>query len=219
MFDAITNYFSNLTPEHYFFFLFAIVAIASALEVVMQRSPLYSAVALIFTMAALAANFVLLKAQFLAAIQIIVYAGAIIVLFVFVIMLLNVREEESRTDRQRYLKWLAVPLFLALLAEVAIVIRYVNTVAPAIPNPNAIADPSQSLGTVESIAHGMFTDYVLPFEATSVLILMAIVGAMYLARRERKEDLDRMEQALASEEAEIEQAHHHADKSHKDVAA
>ena len=204
---------------HLLFLAFAALAVVAAFNVILQRNPIYSAIGLIVVLCCLAALFLTLYAQFIAAIQIIVYAGAIMVLFVFVIMLLNVREEESRTDRQRYLKWLAVPLFLALLAEVAIVIRYVNTAAPAIPNPNAIADPSQSLGTVESIAHGMFTDYVLPFEATSVLILMAIVGAMYLARRERKEDLERMEQALASEEAEIEEAHHHADKSHKDVAA
>src|SRR5699024_6766429 len=99
----------NLTPQMVFFFLFAALAVGSALEVVMQRNPIYSAIALIFTFAALAANYIMLKAQFIAAIQIIVYAGAIIVLFVFVIMLLNVRSEESRLDRFGALKWLVTP--------------------------------------------------------------------------------------------------------------
>ncbi len=184
MFDAITNYFSNLTPEHYFFFLFAIVAIASALEVVMQRSPLYSAVALIFTMAALAANFVLLKAQFLAAIQIIVYAGAIIVLFVFVIMLLNVRAEESRLDRFTALRWIAAPSAIVLFAGAFAAIRFSNLDTLA-PSPTAAA-----AGTTERIAEVMFTKYLLPFEAASVLIMMAIVGALVLAARAKEYDAE-----------------------------
>lgn len=175
--ETITNYLSSLTAEHYFFFLFAIVAIASSLEVVMQRSPLYSAVALIFTMASLAANFVLLKAQFLAAIQIIVYAGAIIVLFVFVIMLLNVRAEESRIDRFTALRWIAVPSAIVLFAGAFAAIRFSNLDTLS-PSPAAAA-----AGTTERIAELMFTRYLLPFEAASVLIMMAIVGALVLSSR------------------------------------
>jgi hypothetical protein len=85
---------------------------------------------------------------------------------------------------------------------VAVVIRYVNMPAPPIADPNTVADPSTSLGTVESIANAMFTEFMLPFEATSVLILMAVVGAMYLARRDSGQDLDRMEEALVAEESE-----------------
>ena len=184
---------------HLLFLGLAALAVVAAFNVILQRNPIYSAIGLIVVLCCLAALFLTLHAQFIAAIQIIVYAGAIMVLFVFVIMLLNVREEESRGDRQKYLKWIAAPLFVALLAEIAAVLRLVDTPAPAISNPNQIADPSTSLGTVESIAHGMFTDYVLPFEATSVLILMAIVGAMYLARRGSQAEMDRIEQALGGQ--------------------
>jgi NADH-quinone oxidoreductase subunit J len=180
----------------------AALSVVAAFNVILQRNPIYSAIGLIAVLCSLAALFLTLNAQFISAMQIIVYAGAIMVLFVFVIMLLNVRAEETRTDRQKYLKWLAAPLFLALLAEVIAVVRYVNQAPTPLPSANAVGNPEAVLGTVESIAHGMFTNYVLPFEATSVLILMAIVGAMYLARRERAEEIDRIEQALTAQEAE-----------------
>lgn len=176
---------------HLLFLAFAALAVVAAFNVILQRNPIYSAIGLIVVLCCLAALFLLLSAQFIAAIQIIVYAGAIMVLFVFVIMLLNVREEEAKADRQKYLKFLAVPLFLALLAEVFAVIRLVNQ--PAVPE-------AQAPGTVQSIAEGMFTRYVLPFEATSVLILMAIVGSMLLARRESKEEIADIEQALIAAE-------------------
>lgn len=166
------------------FFLLAGIAVVAAFNVILQRNPIYSAIALIATLCALAGLFLTLAAQFIAAIQIIVYAGAILVLFVFVIMLLNVRTEMSILDRQKYLKWLAVPLFFALLGEVYYVVRTVSDPPPALP-PSGTA-PTEILGTVESIGREMFTTYLLPFEATSVLILMAIVGAMLLARREKE---------------------------------
>ncbi len=157
-----------------------------AFNVILQRNPIYSAIGLIVVLCCLAGLFLTLSAQFIAAIQIIVYAGAIMVLFVFVIMLLNIREEESKIDRQKYLKFLAVPLFLALIAEVMAVLKTIGNPAASDNIP----------GTVESLAEGMFTTYVLPFEATSVLILMAIVGSMLLARRESKEETDDIEAAL-----------------------
>ena len=96
------------------------------------------------------------------------------------------RKEESKADQQKYLKYLAVPFFLAMLGEVFAVIKTVG-------NPEAKPNPP---GTVESIANGMFTNYVLPFEAASILILMAIVGSMLLARRESAEDTNLIEDAL-----------------------
>ncbi len=166
------------------FLIFAGIAVASALNVILQRNPIYCAIALIITLCALAGLFLTLSAQFIAAIQIIVYAGAIMVLFVFVIMLLNVRSEEARPDRHRIFKWIAVPLFLALLGEIYYVVRTVSNPPPVIPETGG-APPAEILGTVQSIGNQMFTSYLLPFEATSVLILMAIVGAMLLARREK----------------------------------
>jgi NADH-quinone oxidoreductase subunit J len=191
---------------HILFLGFAALAVVAAFNIILQRNPIYSAIGLIVVLCALAILFLTLYAQFIAAMQIIVYAGAIMVLFVFVIMLLNIREEESHTDRHKYLKWVAVPLFLALLAEVVVVIRTVGNPAPS---PNVP-------GSVQSIAQGMFTSYVLPFEAASVLILMAIVGSMLLARRGSKEDFARVEQALAVEQAETQQA---TEKSEEEIAA
>ena len=170
------------------FFLFATIAVVAAMNVILQRNPIYCAIGLIVTLCSLAGLFLTLSAQFIAAIQIIVYAGAIMVLFVFTIMLLNVRSEEAKVDRQKFLRWLAVPLFLALLGEVYYVVRTVNNPPPQIPATGA-APPVEILGTVESIGREMFTSYLLPFEATSVLILMAIVGAMLLARREKASDV------------------------------
>jgi NADH-quinone oxidoreductase subunit J len=193
----------------------AALAVVAAFNVILQRNPIYSAIGLIVVLCCLAALFLLLYAQFIAAIQIIVYAGAIMVLFIFVIMLLNVREEESKTDRQKYLKWLAAPLSLALLAEVLAAIRIVDT-APA---TGGLAAAPTSLGSVESIAVAMFTRYVLPFEAVSVLILMAIVGALLLARRERKEDIERIEQALAADQAESQKVLEKVENSKEEVAA
>jgi NADH-quinone oxidoreductase subunit J len=176
------------------FLLFAALAVVAACNVVLQRNPIYSAIGLIVTLCSLAALFLTLHAQFIAAIQVIVYAGAIMVLFVFVIMLLNVRTEEAKLDRQKYLKLLAVPLFIALLAEVFYVIKAVSDPPPPVVSA---ADPAQVIGTTESIGHAMFSSYLLPFEAASVLILMAIVGAMVLARRETQPSADRQEaQAL-----------------------
>src|SRR5262245_24654745 len=195
---------------HILFLGFAALAVVAAFNVILQRNPIYSAIGLIIVLCSLAALFLTLSAQFIAAMQIIVYAGAIMVLFVFVIMLLNVREEETRVDKQKYLKWLAAPLFLGLLAEVLAVVRYVN-----LPQqPLSSAAGATQLGTVEDIAKGMFTDYVIPFEAASVLILMAIVGSMLLARKDKKEDVERIEKALVAQQEEEEK-----EKYEEEVAA
>jgi NADH-quinone oxidoreductase subunit J len=188
--------------SHILFLGLAALAVVAAFNVILQRNPIYSAIGLIVVLCSLAALFLTLGAQFIAAMQIIVYAGAIMVLFVFVIMLLNVRAEETRIDKQKYLKWLAAPLFLALLAEVMAVVRYVDLTPQPLPSANGAADPESILGTVENIANGMFINYLIPFEAASVLILMAIVGSMLLARRERKEDVERIEKALTRQQEE-----------------
>ncbi|MGE0130255.1 MAG: NADH-quinone oxidoreductase subunit J [Blastocatellales bacterium] len=196
---------------HILFLAFAALAVVAAFNIILQRNPIYSAIGLIVVLCSLATLFLLLSAQFIAAMQIIVYAGAIMVLFVFVIMLLNVRAEETRTDKQKYLKFLAAPLFLALLAEVIAVVRYVNLTPQPLPSANNAGDPSTILGTVENVAYGMFTKYVIPFEAASVLILMAIVGSMLLARREKPEEVERIEKALTAQQEE--------EKKQEEVAA
>jgi NADH-quinone oxidoreductase subunit J len=159
------------------FILFAGLAIGCAVSMVVQRNPLYSAISLVGVFIALAALYVTLAAPFIAAVQVIVYAGAIMVLVVFVIMLLNVEEEQRGRLRLRFLLPTAIVLAGVLIAEAAFVIYFVE-VRPAPPDPSTSA-----VGLTASIGTGLFTTYLLPFEITSVLLLMAIVGAMTLARR------------------------------------
>jgi NADH-quinone oxidoreductase subunit J len=169
----------ELPIQQLIFLFLAAVAVFAAFNVILQRNPIYSALALIVTMCALAGTFLLLDAQFVAAMQVIVYAGAVMVLFVFVIMLLNVRTEEARQDRVKYLKLVTPLLFVALLGEVFFVARSVTTAPP----PLVTKAGEHPYGTIENIGEAMFSNYLFPFEATSVLILMAMVGALVLARK------------------------------------
>ena len=159
------------------FILFAGMAIGCAISMVAQRNPLYGAISLIGVFISLACLYVTLAAPFIAAVQVIVYAGAIMVLVVFVIMLLNVEEEERRPLRLRSLVPIAIGLAAILFAEAAFIIFFVQA-SPATPFRN-ISD----VGLTSSIGSGLFTSYLLPFEITSILLLMAVVGAMTLARR------------------------------------
>jgi NADH-quinone oxidoreductase subunit J len=159
------------------FLLFAAMAVGCALALVTQRNPLYSAISLIGVFVSLACLYVMLAAPFIAAVQVIVYAGAIMVLVVFVIMLLNVEQEERRSGRLKFLVPFAVVLAAVLIAEVAFILVSVKdfSVTPA--------SGAANVGVTRSIGSALFTQYLLPFEITSILLLMAIVGAMTLARR------------------------------------
>ena len=159
------------------FIVFAGLAIGCAIAVVVQTNPLYCAISLIGVFIALACLYVMLAAPFIAAVQVIVYAGAIMVLVVFVIMLLNVEEEVRRRTRLRFLVPAAVVLAAVLIAEVAFIIFFVEV------SPNRPTTSVSDTGLTSSIGISLFTDYLLPFEITSILLLMAIVGAMTLARR------------------------------------
>jgi NADH:ubiquinone oxidoreductase subunit 6 (chain J) len=164
------------------FILFAGLAIGCAISMVVQRNPLYSAISLVGVFISLACIYVTLAAPFIAAVQVIVYAGAIMVLVVFVIMLLNVEEEERPAFRLRYLVPTAILFAALLVAEASFVIFTVQTSPYQATHPSASANPSE-VGLTASIGRGLFTQYLLPFEITSLLLLMAIVGAMTLARR------------------------------------
>jgi NADH-quinone oxidoreductase subunit J len=159
------------------FILFAGMAIGCAISMVAQRNPLYGAISLIGVFISLACLYVTLAAPFIAAVQVIVYAGAIMVLVVFVIMLLNVEEEERKPARLRLLVPIAIGLAAVLFAETAFIIFFVQA-APGTPVRNV-----SDVGLTSSIGAGLFTTYLLPFEVTSILLLMAVVGAMTLARR------------------------------------
>jgi NADH-quinone oxidoreductase subunit J len=167
--------------ETLLFILFAGLAVGCAVSMVAQRNPLYSAISLIGVFIALAALYVTLAAPFIAAVQVIVYAGAIMVLVVFVIMLLNVEEEERRSLRLRYLVPTALVLAALLVAEATFII-YSASESQTSSAPTQVLSES-NVGLTEMIGRGLFTQYLLPFEITSILLLMAIVGAMTLARR------------------------------------
>jgi NADH-quinone oxidoreductase subunit J len=156
------------------FILFAGMAIGCAVSVVVQRHPLYGAMSLVGVFVSLAGLYVTLAAPFIAAVQVIVYAGAIMVLVVFVIMLLNVEQEARRRTRLPFLVGAAVAMAGVLFAEAVFMIYFVG--------PPNIRDNGSDVGLTFSIGAGLFTKYLLPFEITSLLLLMAIVGAMTLAR-------------------------------------
>ena len=158
----------------FLFILFAAMATGCALALVAQRNPLYSAISLIGVFISLACLYVMLAAPFIAAVQVIVYAGAIMVLVVFVIMLLNVEHEERRHNRLKFLVPGAIVMAAVLVGEVAFVLVSVQDFRVA---------ATSNVGLTHSIGSMLFTRYLLPFEITSILILMAIVGAMTLARR------------------------------------
>jgi len=164
--------------------ILAALAVGSGLAVILIRNPIYCALSLVVNFFLLAVMYLLLRAEFLAAIQVIVYAGAIMVLFIFVIMLLNLGGEETR-DKLRVLRPLAFLLGLVLLVEVVAALRYrAYTVEnPPLSFPLVSAPPAVT-GGVREFGRLLFTDYLLPFEITSVLLLIAIVGAVALGRKE-----------------------------------
>ncbi|HEX8266543.1 MAG TPA: NADH-quinone oxidoreductase subunit J [Pyrinomonadaceae bacterium] len=168
------------------FLVFAGLAIGCALAVVLQRNPLYSAISLIGVFIALASLYVMLASPFIAAVQIIVYAGAIMVLVVFVIMLLNVEEDVFSTKRLKSLGAIGAVMGLALAAQALFIFYAVNR---GLSN-NAAATDNPTMGLPFEIGKSLFTSYLLPFEVTGVLLLMAIVGAMMLSRRLQTQKLE-----------------------------
>jgi NADH-quinone oxidoreductase subunit J len=163
---------------HYLlFFIFAALAVAGALNLLIQKHPIASALSLIVVMGSLAGEYLLLGAEFVAVIQVIVYAGAIMVLFVFVIMLLNAGAEEREGRGSRIAWTVGFPAMLALGILLAWVLLRHDTAGNPVP-------VGATYGSARLIAEQLFKPYLLPFEITSVLILIAIMGAVVLARRE-----------------------------------
>ena len=156
-----------------------VMAIVGALALILAREPVHSALALVLVMISLAILYLLLGAAFIAAIQILVYAGAIMVLFVFVIMLLNAGEE-VRTNVSRLAKWVGLPLGIFFLAEMAYSLFREYASRAAATSGAAAPDPRLT----QQLSMKLFTEFVLPFELTSILILIAVLGALVLAKRE-----------------------------------
>ena len=159
------------------FLIFAAIAVVCALNLVIQTHPIASALSLIGVMASLAAIYLQLGGEFIAAAQLVVYAGAIMVLFVFVIMLLN----EGKERKAKRLLWVTVAGLPLLLVFVAIIHFMIVRILPA---SESVQFGAFTGGSAGEIGIKLFTAYLLPFEVTSVLILIAIVGAIVLARKE-----------------------------------
>ena len=155
------------------FFVLAAMCVIGALSLIIQRHPIHSALSLIVVMVALAGLYLLMGAEFVAAVQIIVYRGAIMVLFVFVIMLLNAGIEE-RTNLSRMAGIAGVPLALALTGFLAAAVARSQDAVPAATQMGATAP-------TKTVANLLFQNFVYPFELTSFLILVAILGAIVLA--------------------------------------
>jgi NADH-quinone oxidoreductase subunit J len=164
-----------VTVFSFLFYLFAALAVVSALGMVMNlRNTVAAALSLVVTMISLAAIYVLMEAHLVAAIQIMVYAGAIVVLFMFVVMLLNLRQDAFAPGRLRVFKWVGSAAALWMLW------RFLGALAPHLP---AAQERAEGFGGYRALGRVLFTDFVLPFEMTSLLLLAAIVGAVILAKR------------------------------------
>jgi NADH-quinone oxidoreductase subunit J len=163
--------------SQYLFFALSILTIISALYVVFSRNPMYSVLSLIVCFFTIAGHYILLNAQFLAIVHIIVYAGAIMVLFLFTVMLLNLNKE-SEPHKTNWVKVAAViaggMLFLVLIAS----LKSTQLGTYHLPHRTAI-------GFVQNIGMKLFTDFLLPFEISSILFMSAMIGAVMLAKKEK----------------------------------
>ena len=157
------------------FAILAVLVVGSAAGLILKRNPIHAALFLVMNLAGVAGLFLTLHAEFLAVVQVIVYAGAIAVLFVFAIMVLIPGREETGPDPLRTQRWMAVPLVGVFLIFVGLVLRSASLTGPA----RGPALP----GGAEAVGRLLFTDYLFPFEVTSVLLLAAIVGVMALTKR------------------------------------
>lgn len=173
------------------FFVFAGFAIACAISMVYHKNPLYSAISLVGVFISLSCIYVTLAAPFIAAVQVLIYAGAIMVLVVFVIMLLNL-EDDKPLNRLRYLYAVGGGLGLILLVQTFFIFYAVMR------TPQQAVNTNETVGRTLSIGQGMYTEYLLPVEIVGVLLLMAIIGGVVMARRLSQPQLE----AVVDEELE-----------------
>lgn len=164
--------------EHLFFFYFALVITASSVLVVALRNPIYSALSLLIMFFHVAGLYVTLHAEFLAAVQVIVYAGAILVLYLFVVMLLNLKQDD-RYHRQ----WPAAAAVGSILALEAVMLTLVKG-QPLADGPVGPEPVSEGLGNTEALGDVLYSTYLFPFEVASLLLLVAMIGAIMLAKKD-----------------------------------
>ena len=165
------------------FWVFAPIAIASAIGMLMVRNVIHAALFLVVNFACIAVMFLLLDAPFLFAVQIVVYAGAIMVLFLFVIMLLGVDSGDARTERLWLQRPLAIALGVAFVAEISMAVRAGIGFATKAPDG---FDKLNEPGNTQAVAEVLFRDYFFPFEVTSILLIVAAIATMVLAQRKAR---------------------------------
>lgn len=166
-----------MTIELLLFLVLALCAVVSAVLMVVQRNPVMSAILLVANFFCLAVLYLLLQAQLLAILQVAVYAGAIMVLVVFVIMLLNLGDEKKLSERLNVKMMLGIGISFGVLLQ--LLYLFLGPAVAALP----ASTPDAAVGTVESMADSLFGPYLLAFEVTSLLLLAAIVGAVVLAKK------------------------------------
>lgn len=169
--------------DTFLFYFFAAAAIASSIVVVVSKNPIGSVLSLVLTLFTTSLLYITLSAHFIAIIQILVYAGAIMVLFMFTVMFLILREESLNFDAQN------VPLKAGIVLSIILIIGiFIQTIAIKSLPGTAVSgiSISESYGTVQSVGTSIFTDYILPFELTSVLILVAIIGVVVISKRKEQ---------------------------------
>lgn len=164
----------------YIFIFLALLAVGAAVGMIVSKNTVNSALFLVLNMVALAGVYLVLEAQFLAVIQILVYAGAIMVLFLFVIMLLNLDAEESLFNKFRIKYFIAFLLSITVLSQILYSVGNLSDMLPEISPEMA------EVGTVEAVGNVLFTEYLLPFEMTAVLLTAAVVGALLIAQHNVK---------------------------------
>jgi len=163
------------------FVVFAGLALAGSLTVVLARNPVHCALGLVLALVSVAVFFLQQDAQLLAAVQVIVYAGAVVVLFLFVIMLLGVDKEEALREPIRYQRPAALALGAIVLAEVLFLAG--RTWATGAPSQRGPIEEEAGYNNIETVARTLFTDFLWPFEITAALLVIAVVGGVVLARR------------------------------------
>ena len=166
--------------ETLLFWLLAVMALTAAVSMIIQRNPVHSALFLIVTLLSLAGLFLLLSAYFLAVIQVIVYAGAIMVLFLFVIMLLDIRRMEGAPSRVKLQKTLGILLGVVFFLETILVLRsdVIRDLAAAAATP-----PAPDFGTAVALGRTLFASYFFPLQLAAVLLFVALIGAIVLSKR------------------------------------
>ncbi|HVR99473.1 MAG TPA: NADH-quinone oxidoreductase subunit J [Thermoanaerobaculia bacterium] len=166
--------------ETLIFLLFAALALASALMVVLHRNPVYATMSLVVTLFSVAVFFVMLGAPFLGTIQVLVYAGAIVVLFLFVIMLLNVEREEIQRSGQTAQRWVSIAG--AIVFGAVLIIMFWQG------GPTETGELTPEMVSMKGLATALFSEYLLAFEAVGLLLLVAVIGATVAARRPQYAD-------------------------------